>query len=193
VGFDNIDLDSAQGAPPPSGPFTLTQNQGGTLSAAWNFPLTTGQQDRQQTAGIAGPDAAALDSVANEFFYLSDSANEHKSVALTFSGLGAGRDVYVQMIGGDGGWSGDIVVAANGVGVGTWDTVSDTNTTTASIYAFDATADAAGLLTIDLTGVTQFSGVSGIVISGLVPEPGTAAALLGLGAAGLLRRRRRTA
>lgn len=194
VGFDNIDLDSPQGSPPPSGPFALAQNGGGvTMSAAWTFPLTTSQQDRHQSATFAGPaaDAAALAGVAGEFFYLSANQAEHGSVTFTFSGpaLAPNQPVYVQVIGGDSGWSGDIAVAANGTGVGTWNDVADGNGATASLYAFDATTDAGGSLAVSLTGVDHFSGVSGIILS-TVPEP-TAAALLGLAGLGLLARRRR--
>lgn len=190
VGFDNIDLDSPQGAPPPSGPFTLTQNQGGTMTAAWNFALTTSQQDRQQNAAITGADAPALASVANEFFYLGGGANEHSDVTFTFSGIGASQPVYVQIIGGDSGWFGDTVVTANGESVGVWESVADRSGETASLYAFDATSDAGGSLSINLLGIEHFSGVAGIIVSSPVPEPAAAGALA-MGAIGLLRRHRR--
>lgn len=188
VGFDNIDLDSESGSPPPSGPFTLTQNQGGTMTAAWNFPLTTSQQDRQQSVTVTGADAAALQSVAGEIFYLG-GANEHPNVTFTFSGLGASQPLYVQIIGGDSGWTGDIAVTANGTSVGTWNEVADANANTASLYAFDTTSDTSGNLALSLAALDHYSGVSGLIIS-TVPEP-TTASLLALGALGLLRRRRR--
>lgn len=197
VGFDNIDM---VGANPPTGPFTLTANAPG-VTLTQNMPWAgVDNSNRNQTADLTGPDDATAEMVTNEMFYIGPVTCCHPSASLTFSGLGANAPLYVQVIGGDQGWAGNLGVTANGASVGVWDTVADGQTNTASIYGFDATADAGGNLTVDFAisgdpdpaNLGNFAGISGLTITGQVPEPAGLGALV-LGAAGLLRRRRRVA
>ncbi len=191
IRFDNVDL---SGAVPPTGPINLTANLvPATLTL--NFPLGVGANTpRTQSASFTGTDAATLAAVANEMYYIGTTAgNDHPGVTMTLSGLWANHDVYVQVIGGDGGWNGDLLVKANGLTVGTWTDVADNNTATASLFGFFAKTDSAGQLALEFTVPSgNFAGISGIIITERVPEPSTIA-LFALGAvalAPLVRRRR---
>lgn len=191
IRFDNVDL---SGAVPPTGPISLTANLvPATLTL--NFPLGIGANSpRTQSASFTGTDAATLAAVANEMYYIGTTAgNDHPGVTMTFAGLWTNNEVYVELIGGDGGWNGDLLVKANGQTVGTWTDVADLNTTTASLFGFFAKTDSLGKLQLDLTiAAGNYAGISGIIITQRVPEPSTIA-LFGLGAvalAPLVRRRR---
>jgi MYXO-CTERM domain-containing protein len=194
VGFDNIDM---SGTNPASGPFTLTQNRPG-VTLTQNMPWGgVDNGERNQDAMLTGPDAATANAVAAEMFYVGFVGCCHESASLTFAGLDPNQNLYVQVIGGDQGWNGDLNVTANGTLVGEWETVADGATDAfgiglnASIYGFDTAADAGGSVTLSFAIADgNFGAISGVVISGqVVPEP-AALGLLGLGGLALLPRRR---
>jgi len=161
VGFDNIDM---SGTPPASGPHALSANGAGpTLTLTANFTFNDSRAQRS-TNTIVGTDAANLSAVADEFFYIG-SADGHSPVTLAFASLGVneGDELYVQLIGGDPGWSGNISVSTNGASMGTWTSVGDGDNTTASLFAFVTTAGAGGSLSLGLSG--GLGGVAGVIIS----------------------------
>jgi len=139
------------------------------LDGALDFPFTADNTPRTQSAGIAGTDAATLNTVANEFFYLSPAAGDHPTATVTFTGLGRSHEVYVQVFGGDSGWSGDIAATANGSSVGTWMSVADGNGGTGSMFCFLTSTDASGELELVFAGVGHFSGIGGLILTELDP------------------------
>lgn len=177
VGFDNINL---TGNPPPTGPFALYANVPGIT---FNFGMNVAggdQTERTQNLAAAGPDASTLNAVANRMFYVG--APVQTSASMSFNGLGANRNVYVQLIGGDSGWNGDLAVTANGGAVGTWTTVADSSSNNGSLFAFDTTTSATGALDLGFSiAAGNYAGISGIVVSGegtvAAPPPPTQAAL----------------
>jgi len=163
VAFDNVNC-----ATLPAGPIALTANAPGTsLSLTWNG-FGTDNTPRGQTAAISGEDAVTANEVSSEMFYLG--ATHHASVTMTFAGLTPDRDVYVQVLGGDSRWSGDIVVTANGQSVGDWMSVSDGNGATVSLFAFRSMTDGSGELTLLFEGINQFSGIGGLVVTEGTPK-----------------------
>ncbi len=173
VKFDNINM---VGAVPPAGPFVLTQNVVG-IGYSQSMPFTLDNNERNINLSAIGTDSANLNAVANEIFYIS-TGGDHPTAQMTFSNLGANRNLYVQVIGGDAGWNGDLGVTANGSGVGTWTNVADVNPNNGSLFAFDTTSNASGQLQLDFTGVAgNFAGIGGIIISGqgILPPPPTPA------------------
>jgi hypothetical protein len=191
IDFDNIDLAGA-------GALTDTHALGANplmagASVTLDFDFTGDNTPRFQTAGITGPDAATLDAVANEFFYVSGSGVGHDRASMTFDGLWPEHEVYVQVFGGDSGWNGDLEVLVNGTHTANWTTVADSNGGTASVFGFFAETDALGQLQLDFTvNSGNFAGIGGMLITQRVPEP-SALALASLGLFGLpLFRRRRS-
>ncbi len=172
VFFDNVNL---QGTFPPSGPFAVAAN-GVAATMALNMPWSQTNEDnaRTQNVGAVGPNAAILNTVAAEMFYLSTTAAtppfNHLEAGVTFSGLGADRGVYVQVIGGDTGpfiWNGDLAVTANGSPIGTWTSVADDNQNTGSLFAFETTTDNAGVLALNFRAVNgNHAAIAGMIISG---------------------------
>jgi hypothetical protein len=193
VFFDNINL---AGPTPPPGPFVLTAN-GVAASMLLNMPFDQSGEDpdRFLNLGAVGPDAGTLNAVAHEMFYLSNTfttAFTHNLAEVTFSGLGASRGLYVQVIGGDENWNGDIAVTANGTSIGTWLNVADNNVNNGSLFAFDTSTNASGDLTLNFRLINNnHAGISAIIIAGqgapsaAVPEPASAT-LFAAGAMGLL-------
>jgi len=171
VFFDNVQF--PVGGVPPTGPLALTRN-GAPKTLTVNAPWGSGDANpRFQAAGTTGPDFANLNLVTNEFVYLGAPGccgGAHEGIGLNFGSLGANRNVYVQLIGGDQGWNGDIGVTANGSPAGTWTTVANTDANSASIFGFTATTNATGNLNLDLgviPGSTiPFAGIAGVVILG---------------------------
>lgn len=200
VFFDNINL---AGPTVPPGPYALTAN-GVAASVLLNMPFdqTEPGPDRFLNLGAIGPDAATLNAVAHEMFYVSNTfttAVSHNIAEMTFSGLGTSRGLYVQVIGGDENWNGDIAVTANGTSVGTWLNVADGNVNNGSLFAFNTATNALGDLTLKFQLVTNdHAGISAILISGqgvsqgAVPEPTSLLAWLGGGLALIGSRRRRS-
>jgi len=191
LGFDDIEL-SGTGVnnPPATTVFNLTANGAGPVMTI-DFPFTSNNQQRNQSLNATGSDDVNLETVANEMFYLS-SGGSHPTAQMTFTGLGVapGTELYVQVIGGDSNWSGDIDVTANGTAVGTWTDVADNNGGTAERFAFLTTADGSGDLDLLLTGTVQYSGISAVIVSAnAIPEPSTLT-LAALGLLGLLGWRR---
>ena len=168
VFFDNINM----GAPPVA-PVLLTANQPGvTLTLATPGPRDN--SERNQSLSSIGPDAAVLNTLAQDISYVGGSGFTFNQLdTFTFAGLGANQNVYVQTVGGDiAGWDGQVLVKANNVTVGTWtSTVSGP-----SLYGFNATTDATGNLKLDFSvNSGNYSGLAGIMVSGMesVPEPAT--------------------
>jgi hypothetical protein len=166
VFFDNVSMGPPSGGPPVA-PVNLAANGPG-VTLTVSTPGTRYNEVRNQTISATGPDAAVLNQMARDITFVS-----HPSLVFNlldsfhFTGLGANRNLYVQIIGGDQGWFGDILVNANGATIGTWLTVADGDSTTASLYAFDATANALGELTLDLSiAANNYAGIAGIVILG---------------------------
>ena len=192
IGFDNIDL---TGGTPPTGPFSLDANAataGTTL--VLNFPFTSDNGQRNQISSITGDDAATLNTVFDEFFYIG--GNDHPSASMTFAGLDPEVDVFVQVLGGDGNWISTVDVLVNGTETIDWLGVADNGTTTgtASLLGFYATPDALGELQLDFSIASgNYAGIAGVIITQRVPEPGTflLLALGGLALVPLVRRRRR--
>ncbi len=187
IGFDNINL---SGAAPPAGPFALLANVPG-VTLTLNFPFTSDNTLRTQNTNATGPDAATLNTVANQMFYLGGL--NHPSATMTFAGLATDQDFYVQVLGGDAGWTGDLVVQANGVNVATWMSVADGSANNASLFGFFTTSDSLGQLQLDfaISAAGSHAAIGGIILTERTPEP-TTLSLLGLGALGLWRRRRRS-
>jgi hypothetical protein len=104
-------------------------------------------------------------------FYVGGT--NHANPMMTFGNLGANRQVYVQLIGGDQGWDGDLNVTANGADVGAdWTTVANVSANTGSLYAFDTVTNASGELSLGFNiSAGNFAGVSGVTIAG---QPGFA-------------------
>ncbi|MDD2598896.1 MAG: hypothetical protein PHO37_06705 [Kiritimatiellae bacterium] len=171
IAFDNINL---TGATPPTGPFTLSANQP-YRTLTLNFPFTENNEQRTQNAGIIGTDSNTLNTVANEYFYISPPGSGHDSATMIFAGMGPTNQIYVQVFGGDARWSGDLDVTANNAPVGRWMTVADGNSATASTFAFLTASDLSGSLKLVFTGVNHFSGIGGIILTEAVPFglPGT--------------------
>jgi hypothetical protein len=166
VRFDNINLiGSNNNVAPPPGPYGLVQNVAGVVYTQ-NMPFTSDNTQRNINLNAVGADAANLNAVAGEIFYISTGGN-HPTAQMTFSNLGANRNLYVQVIGGDQGWNGDLGVIANGAPIGTWTTIADTNANNGSLFAFDTTSNASGQLQLDFTGVAgNFAGIGAVIISG---------------------------
>ncbi len=171
IGFDNINMG---GWTPSPGPFVLQANPPAvTLAVAWSG-FTIDNTYRTQAPGIVGADSNTLNAVAGEMFYLSNPANtaaDHRQATLTFSGLGPKHPVYVQVIGGDSGWYGDVGVRANGETKGTWMSVADGSGATASLFACAATTDASGSLQLDFNVTTNnYSGIGGLLLAEWIPS-----------------------
>jgi len=189
LGINNVDL--AGGA--PAGPIALTDHlglPGATLTLA--MPFTSDNSPRSQNAAVTGPDSATLNTVLNEFFYLG--GNNHPTAGMLFAGLAPHEDVFVQVLGGDSGWTGDILVTANGTQAVDWLGVADGGSSaSASLLGFYTKADGDGELDLTFTiPGDSHAGIAGVVLIQQVPEPASLAlsalALSGLGA--YLRRRR---
>jgi len=176
IGFDDIELSGANvNASPANTVFNLTANGTGPVLTI-DYPFTTNNQQRNQNLSATGTDAANLNTIANEIFYLSDGG-VHPSARMTFTdlGVGPGTELFVQVIGGDSNWNGDIEVVANGDPLGTWDLVADSNGNTASLLSFHTSADSLGNLDLQFTGTVQYSGIAAIIVSAnnAIPEPST--------------------
>ncbi len=183
IRFDNITL---SGSTPPAGPFDLTANPT-KATLELNFPFTSDNAGRNQNAGVTGTDAAAANAVFSEVFYIGGT--NHPSATMTFSGLDPSKEVYVQLLGGDSNWNGDLLVKANSEIVGTWTSVADSNPNTGSLYGFFTQVDPQGRLELDFSITAgNFAGISGVILS--VPEP-SALLLLAFGFLTLLARRRK--
>lgn len=165
LGWDTINVSAAV---PSAGPIALAANAPGvTLNVA--LPFSSDNSLRTQSAGLVGTDASVANTVANEFLYVTNGGN-HPSATFTFNNLGANRNVFVQMIGGDAdnGWAGDFGVTANGNSIGTWTTPANGfNGTTASLFGFNTTTNASGQLQLVVAGnANNFAGLAGIAILG---------------------------
>jgi len=158
--------------------------QGGDITIA--LPGGTERTRAQNTAGtISGPDEAVLESIANTINYLG--AGETLTFDLT--GLSPNTDARVQLIGGDQGWFGDFQVLVNGDWA-LWDTVGDSDATTASLLTAFGATDGAGDLEIVVNQVGgNYAGIAGLIVT--IPEPSTFG-LTALGLLGLLGWGRRT-
>lgn len=176
--FDNIDMGT-----PPVGTVSLTANQPG-VTLAISLPGTRDNSQRTLGPAITGPDAAVANTLLTDISYLGASYNTPDS--FLFSGLGANQHVYVQTLGG-GVWDGKLQVVANSSTIGTW-TSSDTGP---AIYGFDTNTDSSGNLQLDYSIASgTFSGLAGIIITEVVPEPGTALFGMACVSVAALRRRR---
>ena len=165
IGFDDINLTGVNGI---VGPVTLTANPPG-VTFTGNFGIGNKDEPRYQTANITGTDAEVLNVVARDIRYQSKSATDHRPNIQTFSGLEPYRAVYVQMIGGQGGWTGepDIYVNSNPSPVGRWTSNPGPATDSASLAGFSAAADVNGDLTIDLqVNQGDYSGLCGTIVQG---------------------------
>ncbi|MBI1369127.1 MAG: hypothetical protein GC162_10795 [Planctomycetes bacterium] len=185
IGFDNVNMSSL-----PAGPIALSanaNNAGATVSLI-GTGFTSDNTVRTQTTAITGTDGATLDAVANQMFYMGAT---HTGMAINFAGLAADTKFYVQLIGGDAGWNGDLSITVNGVTLAPlWAGVADGVTTTASLFGFDARTNALGQLNISLAlAAGNFAGVSGILLSTVIPAP--AALPAGLALMGLFAFKRR--
>jgi hypothetical protein len=184
IPFTNLNL---TGGTPPTGPFALA---GATLTMSFtNFGVDN--SGRTQNTGATGTDAAILNTIANEMFYIG--ATNHTLATMTFSGLSPLTDLYVQVLGGDDGWFGDLAVLANGASVGTWMGVADSNRNTGALLGFYAQSDLSGVLQLDFSVASgNFAGISGLILTIQTPEPATMTLLAaGLGALAVRRRTRR--
>ena len=122
-------------------------------------------------------------------FYIGGT--NHPTAGMTFSGFDQMGELYVQVIGGDAGWTGDLVVMANGSPVGDWTTVADGNGNTASLFGFFTTADALGNLQLAFSiAGSSHAAIAAVIVTQRVPEPGTLV-LLGLGGLALVPMMRR--
>lgn len=189
INFDNVNL---SGGSPPTGPFVLNAN---TLTAGTTLTLSLPFNSDNTTRGVSatatGTDAASLNALTNQMFYLENGVN-HDSALMTFGNLPVLTDLYVQVIGSHNGWTGDIAVAING---GTpltalWTTVTNGVTNQAAVYGFYGKSDASGNLSLNFTvPAGNFAAIGGIIVT-LVPEP-SSLSLLGLSLLAMFRLGRR--
>jgi len=185
--FDNINLSGPNGL---KGPFTLSANGMSALFTVDIPGIDNTPRTQNVASTVSGPDEATLEAVLGEYFYVG--FDNHTPSVLTFSGLHPGLPVYVQLLGGDAGWNGDMLVLANGQTVGTWTDAADGNSTTASLFGFFATVDNLGKLELNLSIASgNHAGLAGIILTERVPEPSTFA-LLVLGMLALAVAGRRT-
>jgi len=148
---------------------------------------------RQQNVSVGGTDGALVSNLLRQLHAIGTT----DTAIMTFSGLVPSSELFVQLLGGDEGWSADLDVFANGDLVARWTTVADTNTTTGSMFGFYTNADGLGNLTLDLRAINvggagnpSFAGITGVIISQAIPEPATMSLLM-LTTVALAGRRRR--
>ena len=185
--FDNINMGT-----PPTGTVNVTANQSGvTLTVG-----TPGARDNSARSlsysGAGGANATVLNNLLQDITYLASGGGNLLDI-FSLSGLGASRNVYVQLIGGDSGWNGTVNVVANGNNIGEW---TSTAASSSALYGFNVTTDSSGSLGLNLSVATgNFAGIGGIIVLGEVtpvPEPATWV-LLCLGGISLLTIRRKLA
>ncbi len=177
VAFQNLDVVNNNLLP-------VTLSGGGALTI--DLPNTTSLDARAESATIGGPDGAAATQLATSISYFSGV--DSGSLKFSFGSALANSNVYVQIVGGDEGWSGKFTASVGGTAEGTIS--GDSNTSTAQLLTFVTKTDGSGNLEVDLKGNSDYAGIAGVIVS--TPEPSTfvlgLAGLVGLAAA--IRRRR---
>ena len=107
-------------------------------------------------------------NVTESNWYFSKDPTDHPSPSLTIYGLTPNEPVYVQMIGGQQGWNGNVFVTANGLDIGGGTTATDwaSNQTnyTAGLLGFTATTDTNGDLALGLS-TNFYAGIAAIIVS----------------------------
>ena len=132
---------------------------------------------RNLTANIIAADPVdhfVVNRVRTGNRYISNSI-EHRPNIVTFHGLGADRDVYVQLIGGQHGWNGNTSIFVNGDGtegtgtdIGVWQ--SNKTSFSAGLAGFEATTKPNGDLVVEVQS-SFFGGIAGLIVSGESATP----------------------
>ena len=167
IGFQDLDLSVAQ-----SGTGISVANALPGVTADYDFPALEDFTPRNLTSTVlapgSGPDWQTAMNVTESNWYFSQDPTDHPSPSLTIYGLTPNEPVYVQMIGGQQGWNGNVFVTANGLDIGggttTTDWASNQTNYTAGLLGFTATTDTNGDLALGLS-TNFYAGIAAIIVS----------------------------
>ena len=135
----------------------------GELELKSNITVLGDDDGRRQYANLYGEDSYALMQMASGIFYVN---GDHPLLEMTFSGLVPNEDVFLQIVGGDSGWSGSALVEVTGAADTIW-AAADGNNATVSLVDVTGTADVNGELTVRFTVDSGLFGVAGLFLSQL--------------------------
>jgi len=165
--FDNINLVTPGNN---TGSFVLNANAataGTTLTL--NLLLDDNSGRPLGTSTLTGTDNVTIQDVGGTGFYLPNGAS---SPTMTFGNLKPNSDVYVQILGGDSGWAGQLkATVTGGAGAATTTNWGDTNAATRHLLAFYGQTDGTGSLVLNFAGSSNYVGIGAVILTQAVPEP----------------------